>query len=99
MALLGHKSTTQSRLNTSSNIGRDKSFVDDLNKERGIVRMRVAFVPRSAEIQPSIWRFVTFIPPLHNLTYWFLLSFPLLKLMIYFIFFIFWRETESGAAA
>jgi hypothetical protein len=25
--------------------------------------MRVAFVPRSAEIQPSIWRFVTFIPP------------------------------------
>jgi hypothetical protein len=62
MALLGHKSTTQSRLNTSSNIGRDKSFVDDLNKERGIVRMRVAFVPRSAEIQPLFWRFVTFIP-------------------------------------
>ena len=61
MALLGHKSTTQSRLNTSSNIGRDKSFVDDLNKERGIVRMRVAFVPRSAEIQPLFWRFVTFI--------------------------------------
>ena len=26
--------------------------------------MRVAFVPRSAEIQPSIWRFVTFIPHL-----------------------------------
>lgn len=52
----------QSRLNTSSNIGRDKSFVDDLNKERGIVRMRVAFVPRSAEIQPLFWRFVTFIP-------------------------------------
>jgi hypothetical protein len=41
-------------LKTSSNIGRDKSFVDDLNKERGIVRMRVAFVPRSAEIQPHV---------------------------------------------
>lgn len=54
----------QSRLNTSSNIGRDKSFVDDLNKERGIVRMRVAFVPRSAEIQPLFWRFVTFTPHL-----------------------------------
>ena len=24
--------------------------------------MRVAFVPRSAEIQPLFWRFVTFIP-------------------------------------
>ena len=53
----------QTKLKTSSNIGRDKSFVDDLNKERGIVRMRVAFVPRSAEIQPLFWRFVTFIPP------------------------------------
>lgn len=48
----------QTKLKTSSNIGRDKSFVDDLNKERGIVRMRVAFVPRSAEIQPLFWRFV-----------------------------------------
>ena len=37
---------------TSSNIGKDKSFVDDLNMERGIVRVRVAFVPRSAEIKP-----------------------------------------------
>ena len=55
----------QSRLNISSNIGRDKSFVDDLNKERGIVRMRVAFVPRSTEIQPLFWRFVTFIPLTH----------------------------------
>ena len=44
----------QTMLKTSSNIGRDKSFVDDLNKERGIVRMRVAFVPRSAEIQPHV---------------------------------------------
>ena len=43
---------------TSSNIGRDKSFVDDLNREQGIVRMRVAFVPRSTEIQPLFWRFV-----------------------------------------
>ena len=50
----------QTKLDTSSNIGRDKSFVDDLNKELGIVRMRVAFVPRSAEIQPTFWRFVTF---------------------------------------
>jgi hypothetical protein len=38
---------------TSSNIGRDKSFVDDLNREQGIVRMRVAFVPRSTEIKPE----------------------------------------------
>ncbi len=43
---------------TSSNIGGDKSFVDDLNKERGIVSLRVAFVPRSTEIQPSFCRFV-----------------------------------------
>ncbi len=56
----------QSRLNTSSNIGRDKSFVYDLNRERGIVRMRVAFVPRSAEIQPLFWRFVFFIIQLNN---------------------------------
>ena len=30
--------------------------------------MRVAFVPRSAEIQPLFWRFVTFIPLLTKLT-------------------------------
>jgi hypothetical protein len=53
----------QTKLKTSSNIGRDKSFVDDLNKERGIVRMRVAFVPRSAEIQPLFWRFVNIHTP------------------------------------
>ena len=35
-----------------SNVGRDKSFVDDLNMERGTVSMRVAFVLRSAEVQP-----------------------------------------------
>lgn len=60
---LNTKLLEQTKLKTSSNIGRDKSFVDDLNKERGIVRMRVAFVPRSAEIQPLFWRFVTFTPP------------------------------------
>ena len=43
---------------TSSNIGRDKSFVYDLNIKPGIVRVRVAFVSRSAEIQPVFWRFV-----------------------------------------
>src|SRR5689334_13926907 len=58
-ALLGeHQSDPQSCPNPTSNRGRDKSFVDDLNKERGIVRMRVAPVPRSAEIQPLFWRFV-----------------------------------------
>ena len=34
------------------NIGKDRSFVYDLNIERGIVRMRVVFVPRSVEIKP-----------------------------------------------
>ena len=51
----------QSSLDTSSNIGRDKSFVYDLTKELGIVRVRVAFVPRSAEIQPTFWRFVNLL--------------------------------------
>ena len=37
---------------TISNIAKDKSFVDDLNKERGIVSMRVGFVLRSTEIKP-----------------------------------------------
>ena len=31
--------------------------------------MRVAFVPRSAEIQPLFWRFVTFIPPPFRVTH------------------------------
>jgi hypothetical protein len=35
-----------------SNIGRDKSFVDDLIYERGIVSSRVALLLRSAEIKP-----------------------------------------------
>ena len=34
------------------NVGRVKSSVDDLIKERGTVSMRVAFVLRSAEVQP-----------------------------------------------
>ena len=59
VALHQHKSRCCLGWNTSSNIGKDKSFVYDLNKERGIVRMRVAFVPRSAEIKPLFWRFVT----------------------------------------
>ena len=37
---------------TISNIAKDKSFVDDLNTERGIVSMRVGFVLRSTEIKP-----------------------------------------------
>ncbi len=39
---------------TILNIERDKSFVDDLDMERGIVSMRVTFVLRSAEIQPIV---------------------------------------------
>ena len=35
-----------------SNINRDKSFVDDLNKEQGIVSMRVGSALRSTEIKP-----------------------------------------------
>ena len=47
----------------NSNSGRDKSFVYDLNKEPGTVRVRVAFVPRSAEVQPGFSRFDTLITP------------------------------------
>ena len=42
-----------------SNIFRDKSFVDDLNKEQGIVSMRVGSALRSTEIKPlfpDLWR-------------------------------------------
>ena len=39
-------------------IGEDKSFADDLNKERGIVSSRVALLLRSAEIKPMFSRFV-----------------------------------------
>jgi hypothetical protein len=41
-----------------SDIGEDKSFADDLNKERGIVSGRVALLLRSAEIKPLFSRFV-----------------------------------------
>jgi hypothetical protein len=33
---------------------REESFADDLNKRRGIVSGRVALLPRSTEIQPSV---------------------------------------------
>ena len=39
---------------TILNIERDKSFVDDLDIERGIVSVRVTFVLRSTEIQPIV---------------------------------------------
>ena len=41
-----------------SNIGRDKSFVDDLNQEQGIVSSRVALLLRSTEIKPLFSGFV-----------------------------------------
>ena len=40
------------RLMLISNISRDKSFVDDLNMEQGIVSMRVGLALRSTEIKP-----------------------------------------------
>ncbi len=36
-----------------SDIGEDKSHVDDLNREQGIVSSRVALLLRSAEIKPD----------------------------------------------
>ena len=45
-------------IETISNIGKDKSFVDDLNKKQGIVSMRVGLVLRSTEIKPLFPRFV-----------------------------------------
>ena len=52
-----------------SDIGEDKSFADDLNKERGIVSGRVALLLRSAEIKPLFYRFVLYehLLPLHSL--------------------------------
>ena len=41
-----------------SNVGRRKSFVDDLTFGQGIVSMRVVFALRSAEIPPLFQRFV-----------------------------------------
>ena len=55
-----------------SDIGEDKSFADDLNREQGIVSSRVALLLRSAEIKPLFYRFVlfkrtiNFFPPLFN---------------------------------
>ena len=49
-----------------SNIGRDKSFADDLNTERGIVSSRVALLLRSAEIKPLFQRFVLEKEPNQN---------------------------------
>ena len=43
--------------------GRDKSFVYDLTIEPGTVRVRVASVPRSTEVQPGFVRFDTFYHP------------------------------------
>ena len=80
----GVKASAQTKLDTSSNIGRDKSFVDDLNKELGIVRMRVAFVPRSAEIQPTFWRFVITFTPTPKLLKSKLLSLFFLNPMFWF---------------
>ena len=37
-----------------SNVTKDKSYADDLNKERGIVRSRVALLLRSSEIKPFV---------------------------------------------
>ena len=51
-ALVSGQTGASRRGTTSSNMGEDKSFVYDLNIERGIVRKRVALVPRSAEIKP-----------------------------------------------
>ena len=39
---------------TNSKISRNKSFADDLNKERGIVRSRVALLLRSSESKPFV---------------------------------------------
>lgn len=51
------------------NIGKDKSFADDLNKEQGIVSSRVALLLRSTEIKPLFNRFVPYgtYSPLHGL--------------------------------
>ena len=39
-------------VNRTRNIAGAKSFADDLNKERGIVRSRVVLLLRSSEIKP-----------------------------------------------
>ena len=44
---------------SKSKIFGDKSYADELNMERGIIKSRVAFALRSSEIQPLVDRFVT----------------------------------------
>ena len=44
---------------SKSKVFGDKSYADDLNMERGIVKSRVAFVLRSSEIKLLFDRFVT----------------------------------------
>ena len=39
---------------SKSKTSRDKSFADDLDKERGIVKSRVALLLRSSEIKPFV---------------------------------------------
>ena len=46
-------------------VGRDKSFVDDLNKDQSTVSMRVAFVLRSTEVQLLVRRFVRVAGTIH----------------------------------
>lgn len=58
MQLSARKWQAVDSLNHNSNIGKDKSFADDLNKERGIVSSRVALLLRSIEIKPLFYRFV-----------------------------------------
>ena len=53
-ALMGHKRPLQTSPNASSNIGLDKSFAYDLNKNLGTVRRGVDFAPRLSEVQPGI---------------------------------------------
>jgi hypothetical protein len=49
------QSPGEHRIAISNITGKSKSFVDDLNRELGIVRTRVAFAPRSAEIKPALF--------------------------------------------
>ena len=49
------RKTSEALTSTKSNISGDKSFADDLNKERGIVSCRVALLLRSSEIKPLFY--------------------------------------------
>ena len=48
-------------VNRTRNIAKAKSFADDLNKERGIVRGRVAVLLRSSEIKPLFSDFIFYL--------------------------------------